>query len=271
MRIAVIGDIGGHAAELRAELSRLGADRDGRLPPDLIVVQVGDLVHRGPDSDGVIKLVDSYLRTQPQQWIQLVGNHETIYVRPPPLHWPHRVSRRSSRVVKRWWSQGAAVVAATVDTEDESFLITHAGITAAVWSEVLDGPSTAADAARRINNLAKDGATAIFRGGALLNGTSTPRAGPLWANAATELVPGWADRRMPFSQIHGHSTIVDWRARQMTPLSETHDLVVTDFAAKHETVYLDGGRLIGIDPGHRDTPTTPWRALELTGVATIPR
>jgi hypothetical protein len=67
VRVAVIGDIGGHLNELRTELVRLGAGQDGRLPDDLIVVQVGDLIHRGPDSDGVVALVDRYLRTQPSQ------------------------------------------------------------------------------------------------------------------------------------------------------------------------------------------------------------
>jgi hypothetical protein len=46
----VIGDIGGHLSELRTELVRLGAGPDGWLPDDLIVVQVGDLIHRGPDT-----------------------------------------------------------------------------------------------------------------------------------------------------------------------------------------------------------------------------
>lgn len=270
MRVAVIGDLGGHVIELRAELARLGADPDGRLPDDLVVVQVGDLIHRGPHSDAVVALVDSYLRAQPRQWIQLAGNHEAFYFRPPPFHWPDRVSWKSSRTLRRWWNDGRAVVAATVDTTDESFLVTHAGVTAEFWSDVLGGPGTAHEAARRINRLANDGAGVVFRGGRVLHGTITAGAGPLWADAATELVPGWADRRMPFSQIHGHSSVVDWRCRSMTPTGQIGPMLTTDFAAKHETVHLDGGRLIGIDPGHRDTATTPWRALEVTGVAGVP-
>ena len=42
-RVAVIGDVGGHLAELRRELVRLGADQEtGELPADLTIVQVGD-------------------------------------------------------------------------------------------------------------------------------------------------------------------------------------------------------------------------------------
>ncbi|ORA39184.1 metallophosphoesterase [Mycobacterium aquaticum] len=63
MRIAVIGDVGGHALALRDELTRLGAHPDGSLPEDLLVIQVGDLIHRGPDSAQVLDLVEHYLRT----------------------------------------------------------------------------------------------------------------------------------------------------------------------------------------------------------------
>ena len=50
-RVAIFGDIGGHAAELTRELVSLGADPDTlRLPADLTVVQVGDLVTLAPGS-----------------------------------------------------------------------------------------------------------------------------------------------------------------------------------------------------------------------------
>ena len=195
MRIAVIGDVGGHAKPLRHELARLGARPDGSLPEDLIVVQVGDLIHRGPDSAQVVDIVDRYLRTQPTQWIQLIGNHEAHYLQPPVFAWPETLSRKHIRILNRWWQNGAAAVAAAVETAYESFLITHAGITAEFWASILGGPPTAAEAARRINELAKADADTVFRAGALLHGTTAPDAGPLWADTTTELLPGWADRQ----------------------------------------------------------------------------
>jgi hypothetical protein len=87
-RVAVIGDVAGHLDELRTELRRLGADDGtGRLPGDLTIIQVGDLVHRGPASDAVVALVDGYLTRQPMQWVQLVGNHEAHYLRDPMFDW----------------------------------------------------------------------------------------------------------------------------------------------------------------------------------------
>lgn len=269
MRIAVIGDVGGHANPLRHELARLGARPDGSLPEDLLVVQVGDLIHRGPDSAQVVDMVDDYLRAQPTQWIQLIGNHEAHYLQPPVFAWPESLGRRHIRMINRWWKNGSAAVAAALDTADESFLVTHAGITAEFWARVLGGPRTAAEAARRINDLAKSDADTVFRAGAMLHGTTATDAGPLWADTMTELLPGWADRQMPFSQIHGHNSITAWRGDDSgVPPAGIEALVTVDADAKHEAVHLAGGRLIGVDPDHRGTPTIPWRALELEGTVT---
>lgn len=267
MRIAVIGDVGGHAEQLRLELTRLGAHPDGSLPDDLVIVQVGDLVHRGPDSDEVIRIVDRYLRSQPDQWIQLIGNHEVNYLQAPVFRWPEELSRKHIRLLNRWWRNGTLAVAAAVETAEESFLITHAGITAEFWASILGGPTAAAEAARRINDLARAGVESVFRAGIFLHGSIASDAGPLWADTATELLPGWTDRRMPFSQIHGHNSITSWREHDAAARG-VEALVTLDVTAKHETVHLAGGRLIGIDPDHRETPTCPWRALELNGVVT---
>jgi Calcineurin-like phosphoesterase len=52
-RVAVIGDVGGQASELHRALAGLGADDETlELSSDLMVIQLGDLVHRGPDSAG---------------------------------------------------------------------------------------------------------------------------------------------------------------------------------------------------------------------------
>jgi hypothetical protein len=65
-RIALIGDVQGYAHRLEVALRNLGADPAcGTLPEDLTVVQLGDLVHKGPDSTGCIAIVDRQLRVHP--------------------------------------------------------------------------------------------------------------------------------------------------------------------------------------------------------------
>lgn len=264
----MIGDVGGHAQELRAELVRLGADpTDGRLPQGLVVVQVGDLIHRGPDSIGVLELVDRYLGEQPEQWVQLVGNHEAQYLRRPAFEWPERLDDTAAAILNRWWAEGRmraafAVTGQTMDNSiigarDEQFLITHAGLTCGFWRSVLDRLTGADRAAAAINSLIGSHEDVLFHAGQLL-GSARPdlMAGPIWAAAGPELVSSWLGVRLPFSQVHGHSTLRDLGKR-----SAIARLTTTDQTARHEITTLDGGRIIGVDPGHGTRARRPWRSF----------
>ncbi len=262
--MAVIGDVGGHLAELRQELDRLGADPDtGRLPDDLVVVQVGDLVHRGPDSEGVVALVDAFLTRQPEQWIQIVGNHEAQYLREPAFTWPETISEEAQATLRRWWETGAMRAAATLCTADGWFLVTHAGVTAGFWRAVLNTPVTASPAAAAVNALAGRRDEALFRAGVMLGGRRpTALAGPLWAEASTELLPSWLDTRLPFSQIHGHSCLYDWDGDEFRPSRRICEVTTVDAERRHEITTFHGGQIIGVDPCHGTESRTPWRAWE---------
>lgn len=266
-RTAVIGDVGGHVTELRTELSRLGARDDGTLPDDLGVIQVGDLVHRGPHSAEVVSLVDRILTTQPQQWLQLAGNHEALYLAHPVFEWSERVDAETADRLRRWWAEGSMRVAAAVVTEDEEFLITHAGLTAGFW-RWLGGPTSASDAADALNGLIGTGDPALFRPGSMLRnrrGAVRPRGepGPLWAQAGAEVIGSWRGVDLPFSQIHGHSSVVDWTVVGSGEIPIGEDAALrTDAEVRHAHVHLRGGRIIGIDPGHGRDPS-PWGSLVL--------
>jgi hypothetical protein len=116
-RLAVIGDVGGHADQLRWALDWLGAE-SGRLPPDVVVIQVGDLVDRGPDSMGVLETVTRLLAEQPRQWIQLVGNHELQYLPGGTVFWREPLADAGVRRLRDWWAAGSVRVAAAVRTAD---------------------------------------------------------------------------------------------------------------------------------------------------------
>ncbi len=265
-RVAVIGDVGGHGQALREELVRLGADPDtGTLPADLTVIQVGDLVHRGPDSAGVVGLVDHFLARRPDQWIQLVGNHEAQYLRDPAFAWGERLDTGTVATLRRWWGEGRLRVAAAITGDREDYLVTHAGLTAALWRVDLGAPATAARAAAALNGLAGVRDDVLFRGGQMLSGRRPAlRAGPLWASARGELVASWLGVPLPFSQIHGHSSVFDGRAPRGG--DAVLDITTFDHDARHETSTLDGGRIIGIDPGHGTRPRRPWRAWQAEDV-----
>lgn len=269
-RHVVIGDVGGHAGALRAELARLGVPDEGRgpLPDDLVVVQVGDLVHRGPDSEEVVRQVDGYLRRQPGRWVQLIGNHEAQYVRPAAFAWPTPLDPAAVDRVRAWWREGLMVPATVLPS---GVLVTHAGLTEGFWREVLGAPSSARAIADALTGLAADDDPALFRAGCMLQGREPDAlAGPLWAAAASELVASWAGAGVPLpaDQVHGHSSAYDWEsgAWRLPPALAVRSHLDAD--AKHVTVDLPaGGRLVGVDPDHGAAPRTPWRSWPASGTA----
>jgi len=103
----------------------------------------------------------------------------------------------------------------------------------------------------------------LFAAGEMLGGgRSSTQAGPMWAAAASELLPGWLGVPMPFSQVHGHTSLTDWSSDQVRARPDIARRTVLDAQAKHETTALYGGRIIGVDPGHGTQPRRPWRAWE---------
>lgn len=257
VRVAVIGDIGGHVKELRRELRALGTSETGVLPDDLVVVQVRDLVHRGPDSDAVVRLVDHYLTTCPRQWIQLLGNHEVNYLRPGTFLWENKIGYLAQRILKKWWRERTLHVAVAIETDDEDFLVTHAGLTEPFWREQLEAPRSAREAARLINLSARSGDATLYGGGAML-GQPNPVVGPIWASRSAELLPSWSDTALPFSQVHGHSG---------THGTCEHPGTHFDEDLHHEVTTLPGGRLIGVDPGHLDEANPRWGSFVVTATA----
>ncbi|WP_299959699.1 metallophosphoesterase [uncultured Modestobacter sp.] len=268
-RVAVIGDIGGHLRQLTRALVRLGADPDTlRLPPDLQVVQVGDLVHRGPDSPGVVDLVDRALHEQPGQWHQLVGNHEGQYVDTPAFDWPEVLPDATQQTLRRWWDTGRMRVAAALTLADGvQVLVTHAGLTSGLHRR-LGRPGTADAAAAALAALRDADPAALWRAGAMLGGGAPDlAAGPMWAEAGTELAASWVAAEplgvpMPFTQVHGHSSVVGYeRGEPVLRAPELRDRIQLQAADRHVAVTAAGGLLIGVDPGFGRTAHARWAPL----------
>ncbi|MDQ1692412.1 MAG: hypothetical protein QOD87_2520 [Pseudonocardiales bacterium] len=252
-RVAVFGDIGGHVDELYTELVKLGADPDSLdFPDDLTVVQVGDLVHRGPDSAGVLQLVHQIRTDQPDRWFQLAGNHEAQYLEPTPrFDWPETLDSESTDLLRHWWVIGAMTPAAAIVTPEGEWLATHAGLTEGFWKGSLSGPASATEAAEALNAMVgSDREPLVFRAGSMLTGAVDLAAGPLWAEAGSELLASWQGDPsiMPFSQVHGHSSVIDWRSHRF--LAESRTLTRTSFdpGRRHVTTRVGSQLVVGIDP-----------------------
>lgn len=281
-RVLVIGDVAGHLGALRSMLSAYGIDSErATIPEGLVVVQAGDLVHRGPDSAGVIALVDAFLRgPDADRWIQLIGNHEALYLFDRSSVIRRELDEDGVRKLRAWWAEGLAriAVAVTPDWDRVSLprrmravqpagdvLVTHAGLTHGAWLD-LGGPANAGQTAAALSVDAHGPATITLREGTMTCGTTDLSAGPLWAQAGAELLTSWDQTTDAphLNQIHGHTTVRSWSQERWWPgaagIVNRGDLIA-DQDTKREVARI-GRRLIwGIDPGHDVTPMAKWQPL----------
>lgn len=260
MRYCVIGDIGGHREVLAKLLARAGCSPgQGRIPDDLTVVQVGDLVHRGPDSAGVVSLVDEFLAgPDGDRWLQLAGNHEAQYVRPggATFRWDEVLPESTIATLRRWWDQGWMVPA----VDAGGVLVTHAGLTRGFWQS-LGEPGSARETAAAINGLPRERSSSLWREGVLILGVPMAGAGPLWASASDEVIPGWLGYPVPFTQIMGHSSLVNRRGELRTDDPHVIDTITLLPAEGMGYATVAGRQFWCIDPTHTSEPAPAWNGV----------
>ncbi len=76
-RVYAIGDVHGHAARLRALHARIAEDLARRPVADSLLVQLGDLIDRGPDTAGAIEAARAPACPVGRA-VTLLGNHEAV-------------------------------------------------------------------------------------------------------------------------------------------------------------------------------------------------
>lgn len=267
--VAIIGDVGGWADQLVGQLRHVGADPDtGHVPPGLHIIQVGDLVHKGPASDQTVDLVASFVDGPTRQrWTQLAGNHEAHYLGRRWYQDRPRLSPPQRDLLRRWRDHGLLRAACVVDSVTHGpLLVTHAGVTSWYWQRHLGSPNTAGEAAERLNHWLHWGDDRVFLSG-ILRGHTQP--GPLWASATDELYPSWATspHPPPFGQVHGHTAAVQWRPDRALPRrwtgSDHAEPLRVDLEGRHTVVRIGGCPFIAVDPSFDSTPppahaATPW-------------
>ena len=79
-RAYVVGDVHGRLDLLNQLLGQIEDDLSGRPPRETILVFLGDLIDRGPDSAGVIERLRNYQRPGVRT-VFLAGNHEEVLLR----------------------------------------------------------------------------------------------------------------------------------------------------------------------------------------------
>lgn len=214
----IIGDVGGHLDMFHTFLRESGVDiNEGVVPASVRVIQVGDLVHKGPESERCVALADRLLANNHGSYVQLIGNHEAHYLGGPSVSGRagvRPISMSAQRTLHQWWDTGALQFAVCVPSaEYGNILVTHGGLTAGMWNE-LDRPETAQEAADRLNALMSD-PVLPFRPGALMTGVVDFSTGVLCPRTGAELAASWIrEGTMPFTQVHGHEGVWHWPTNQ---------------------------------------------------------
>ena len=280
MRVAVLGDASGWMKPVFCALSSLGVRVDldrFSWPDDLVVVQVGDLIDKGPDGDHLVAWVDEVMRRCPGRWLQLFGNHEARFLGGPPFGGRGRydVAPATTATLRRWANTGAARLAVALRTTKREWLVTHAGMTQVLWQHV-GAPQDAATAAAALNHLLiYNPAVALQAGAQLLLDTES---GVTWTTSE-ELYASWESAAMPFDQIVGHSSPYDfvangWRAD--LPLHARVDAALAtpddEIAARRTWLPVGGRDVVFIDPGFGACrPRMPLVAFVLTNASVADR
>lgn len=226
----VFGDVGGYADRFEAGLQQAGWNPEtNQLPEGVDFVQVGDLVHKGPDSSRVLDISIGLSQTQREKWHQLIGNHELMYLTSRQVaFWKDRITPKDAGRLMDAYTDGFFKSAyAFADENGEEYLITHAGLTYHNWLTL--GKPNAFEAADAINKMNLSDLTVP---GLMMTGRQNFYASPIWAEAVHEVYYSWvlSPDAPPFNQIHGHTSPIKWR----TPEHGGHA-----FRMKYDPWFLD--------------------------------
>jgi len=246
--IAVFGDVQGHLHAFVRGLEAVGVDcATATLPSGLTVIQVGDLIHKGPDSEAVVGLAGRLLQANPGRYVQLVGNHEGQYLG-GPVFWPDLIGDAAAVEVAEWYVERRCGVATAAVIGDRPTLVTHGGLTPAKW-ELIGRPQDPADAAALLNEEFWTDPAHSLLPGAMLRGETTP-PGVAWPEPVTELYLPWLEHGAPpFAQIHGHASPFGWhngRWWRGVP-RRLRSLMTGDTDARHTMCEVGSVTFVGVD------------------------
>jgi hypothetical protein len=265
----VIGDIGAHEGELRRELIRIGAaPTTFRLPAGVHVVQVGDLIDRGPHSLETINLAKTAHEVNEGRYVQLLGNHETNWLEPTKV-FSFRSDPAAVDALYEWVERADLYLAAAIASATPT-LATHAGLTRGLWS-ALGSPADPREAAASINNAwGTPLHPLVARPGYMLGLGVDEAAGVYWAEAGFELYASWSASVMPFDQVHGHSSSYDWEKSQWRPPSKNLPFLQLDTLRRHVTYSSSDKKIVGIDPCFTTKAGVLWSSYKVEGAPSTP-
>jgi hypothetical protein len=259
---AVFGDAGGHYFPFVKGLEALGvtvggAPEDFVIPKNLTVIQAGDLVHKGPHSDALVALADIMMKTNNSDpdkgtWVQLIGNHESMYIPGARVFWEFECNETSALTINRWWKEKQAKLHFVIpQNTGKPFMVTHAGVGSYVYNATQRKRKGIEAFSEHIESLQPGRMMEASFAGAMLYGKVSQHAGLFWAESTREVYATWRDLEAPFHQIHGHCPPYAWPQKKFW--SNVHvsfrNEIVLDKIKRHSLWQNNGSSFYCIDPG----------------------
>lgn len=262
---AVFGDVGGHSAPFIAGLRRLGVRIDldtgeYSIPASLTVVQAGDIIHKGPDSDLLVTLADGMMQQNNDNpargnWVQLIGNHESNYIPGARVFWPESCNKESIKTIRRWWKNNEAKLHFLIpQNSGKPFMVTHAGVSSFLYKST-QRKNKGIDAFETyLNSLQPGRMMEASFAGAMLYGKISAYAGVFWAHSTHEVYSTWRDSESPFHQIHGHCPPFSWMFNGFYP--NIHPVyqkeILLDKIHRHSLWQMNNSDFYCLDPGFNE-------------------
>ena len=297
VRVYAFGDTGGHGIQLFESLTEIGVDLSTySIPPAVLIVSLGDLIHKGPDSNELALTVDRLIERNPGQWLQVLGNHEFQHLQGGRFMRPCDCSPETIAILERWYSEGIARMAWALEdvaprlwTRSEelpgrggpvsSLLLTHAGLTRPIW-ESLGRPATATEAAAAIHANRLRYTKSI---GEAIQLDLAGAVGPLWASAAGETFRFWelehsrTGEPMPFGQLIGHNAPYDFSRGSWWPNvhQSFRDSAEVLLEERRTVALLAESVIVCLDPSYGDEldfsadPRQPYLSFELSSATRL--
>lgn len=218
---ALFGDVGGHYAPFVNGLRNLGVVigntvDDFFIPQNLTVIQMGDLVHKGPYSDALVALADNMMKSNnsnPERgnWVQLIGNHESMYIPGARVFWEFECNETSALTINRWWKEKQAQLHFIIPQNNgKPFMATHAGVGSYVYAATQRKKKGIEAFSEHLDSLQPGRMMEASFAGAMLYGKVSIHAGVFWAESTREVYSTWRGIDAPFHQVHGHCPPFAW-------------------------------------------------------------
>lgn len=222
---ALFGDVGGHYVPFMNGLLALGVKigenpNEFFIPKNLTIIQMGDLVHKGPHSDALVSLADIMIQVNNEDsergtWVQLIGNHESMYIPGARIFWEKECNAVSRATINRWWKEKQARLHYLIpQNQGKPFMATHAGVGSYVYSGTQKRAKGIESFTRHMDSLQPGRMMEASFAGAMLYGKLSAHAGVFWAESTREVYATWRDQESPFHQVHGHCPPYSWMSNQ---------------------------------------------------------